>query len=375
MFADFRPLIAALALLCTGGLTAQEMQEEKRAEKQRLDISARLLLDGAYFDEFFSKDADDSNFDATIRNARLQLDYDFPAGWEGKLQIDATEDDVDSGSVYLRYTKWKPADITVGKLKEPMGLERNTSASSLMTVEGSMMSTAFTAGKNWGVHLYDANKQRRWALAATIDDNNFNSDSPYALTGRYTWSPLNDSHHALQLGLSGSLREWNDKVVQVRERAEVSTADNVVRSARFIGESQWLAGVEALWLRDNITLQAEYILTSVEEKGGPDWDYDGFYISGSYFLTGAQRRFSKGELKRVKPEAGGAWELVARYSELDVRNMGVGSLSTVSTVGVNYYYSKDIRVMLNGLYADISGDTRHDQTDGYATTLRLQFLF
>ena len=60
---------------------------------------------------------------------------------------------------------------------------------------------------------------------------------------------------------------------------------------------------------------------------------------------------------------------------IDVRDNGIGSVSSVSRVGVNYYYSRRTRFMFNAMYADIAGDTRHNETDGYAASVRLQFLF
>ena len=104
--------------------------------------------------------------------------------------------------------------------------------------------------------------------------------------------------------------------------------------------------------------------------------YDGWYLTASYFLTGERRKLRRGEFRRLRPKAdSGAWEILGRYSEIDVRDNGLGSVSSVTRVGVNYYYSRRTRFMLNMLYADISGDTRHTETDGYAASVRLQFLF
>ena len=120
------------------------------AEKQRLELSGQLFLDADYYGSFWSKDGDNSNTEAQVRRARFQLDYDFPRGWLAKLQADgemnSDDSDLELGSAYLRYTRWDFADITLGKMKEPLGLEQNTAAARLMTIEGAMMTTAFTPG-------------------------------------------------------------------------------------------------------------------------------------------------------------------------------------------------------------------------------------
>ena len=353
------------------------------AEKQRLELSGQLFLDADYYGSFWSKDGDNSNTEAQVRRARFQLDYDFPRGWLAKLQADgemnSDDGDLELGSAYLRYTRWDFADITLGKMKEPLGLEQNTAAARLMTIEGAMMTTAFTPGKSWGVHLFDADKHRRWALAAVVEDDqddDYDEDEPVALSGRFSWSPINTPEQTLQLGVSGSLRDLNENTFRIRDRAEVGGADRVVRSAEFIADQQSLLGLEGLWRQGSLQLQGEYMATRVEEVDGPDWDYHGYYATVSYLLSGEQRVFRKGEFRTLRPlAASGAWELVARYSYLDVRQRGLGSRASVSTLGVNYYYQRQIKVMLAFLHPDISGSVRHDDPDGNAVSLRLQFLF
>ena len=377
-----RGLIALLLLLA---LTAQA------GDKKRLDISGRVFVDGDYYQSFWSSDGDDSSTSAELRNARVQFEYDFPKGWEGKLQInaDADKDDQDLGygSVYMRYTQWRPADITLGRMKEPTGLELNVGASKLQTIERSMMTDAFTAGKSWGVHLFDANKRRRWALAAVIeddqggdyerdDDRDFDGDPPLAVAGRYTLSPLNTDEETLQFGLSATLRDWRKNTFRIASRAEVSGGDRVVRSAEFEADSQALLGLEGLYRRGGWQVQAEYMATRVEEVAGPDWDYSGYYVTCSYLFGGNQRRFRGGEFRRLKPEPGtGIWELVARYSYLDARERGLGSRAAVGTIGVNYYANSNLRLMLALLHPDISGSVRHADPDGNAVSARLQLNF
>jgi phosphate-selective porin OprO/OprP len=353
------------------------------AAGEGLEVSGRVLLDADYYESFWSSDGDDSNSELQLRNARLQLDYDFPRGWEAKLQVDADADsddsDVDLGSTYLRYTKWDIADITLGKMKEPLGMERNTGSAKLLTIEGAMMTRAFTPGKGWGLHLFNANKRRRWALAAVQEDdqdNDYSEDEPVAITGRYTWSPLNTAEETLQLGGSASLRDWNKNSYRIRNRAEVDSADAVVRSAEFKADQQAVLGLEGVWRRDSMQLQGEYMFTRIEEVDGPDWDYSGYYVTGSYLLGGEQRRFRDGEFRSLKPRsASGAWELVARYSYLDVRERGLGSKASVTTLGVNYYRGRNLKLMLAFLHPDISGSVRHEDPDGNALSMRLQYLF
>ena len=107
--------------------------------------------------------------------------------------------------------------------------------------------------------------------------------------------------------------------------------------------------------------------------------YTGFYAEVGYFLTGEHRGYKKSNMAfdRVKPftnffsvrtEDGicrgwGAWEVVARYSYIDLddpdanpflnANQAVtGELNSFG-FGVNWYLNSHSRVMFNWVYNDV----------------------
>jgi phosphate-selective porin OprO/OprP len=60
---------------------------------------------------------------------------------------------------------------------------------------------------------------------------------------------------------------------------------------------------------------------------------------------------------------------------MGARQRGLGSQASVTTLGVNYYCTKRIKLMLAYLHPDISGSVRHADPDGDAVSMRLQFVF
>jgi phosphate-selective porin OprO/OprP len=101
------------------------------------------------------------------------------------------------------------------------------------------------------------------------------------------------------------------------------------------------------------------------KNGATSPDFDGFYIQGSYFLTGEHRKYktSTGAFDRVKPKENfssasgtGAWEVAARYSQIDLNEGSVtgGRLRNV-TVGLNWHLNPNMRIMWNYIRADLSG--------------------
>jgi len=70
------------------------------------------------------------------------------------------------------------------------------------------------------------------------------------------------------------------------------------------------------------SLQGEYLKANVSrDTGFADANFDGAYVSASYFLTGESRPYKakKGTFGRVKPKAkSGAWEVAAQIGRAHV---------------------------------------------------------
>jgi len=218
----------------------------------------------------------------------------------------------------------------------------------------------------WGIALISEDDQ----------DNNIEGEEPVALSARAIWSPLHKSDGSLQVGSSISLRDWKQNMFQIRERAEVSTGDRVVRSAEFRADRQSSWGVEGVWRKESWILQGEYVASLVEEAAGQNWHFSGYYLTSSYFLGGEQHAFRSGKMRSHKAaRTSGSWELVARYSNLDARDHGLGSVATVTTLGVNYYLGEQVKMMFAYLLPEISGSVWHLEPNGHALSMRAQYTF
>jgi len=120
-----------------------------------------------------------------------------------------------------------------------------------------------------------------------------------------------------------------------------------------------LAGIYGPW-----TLAAEYHHVGVDRVALPNGtkegrlNFNGWHAQAGYLLTGESRSydFRRGSLGGVKPSNGntGAWELVARYSYVNLINKDVyGGRGQNVTAGVNCYINEHIRVAMNYIRAEI----------------------
>lgn len=117
-----------------------------------------------------------------------------------------------------------------------------------------------------------------------------------------------------------------------------------------------------------------------------DPEFSGYYVSAGYILTGERRNYNVGEWAGVKPawpvgqNGFGAWEIAARYSQLDLIDRAAGVAGTGTgketnwTFGLNWYVNPAIRFMLNHV---ISKTERPNGTDVELdiTAARMQFQF
>jgi phosphate-selective porin OprO/OprP len=127
-------------------------------------------------------------------------------------------------------------------------------------------------------------------------------------------------------------------------------------------------------------LQGEYTRALVRASAGRDPDFDGFYVYGSYFLTGEHRAYTprSGAFGRVKPKRDfdgkgglGAWEVGVRYSHLDLDDAELrGGKMSALTAGLNWYMNPNTRVMLNYVFADLE---RVGETNIFQTRLQVDF--
>ena len=379
LFCSLRSFISRAFIMLVLVSVANQGLTQTISSQDDLQLSGQVFLDSDYYGSFFSEDEKNSTSNAALRQAKVTVKYRPANNWKAKLQFkyfyeDSRNEEVEIGDATIAYTGFGWADITVGKMKEPFSLQRLTGLSDLIGIERSMVTSALSPGRSVGVQAGITNKRYTWSLGTFREK--IGGDSDQSVTARATIAPVRNKRQTLHLGISASLRDHQNQRFQIKESGEVNTADNIIRSAKFDAEKSHLVGLEIAWQYRSLHIQSEFIVTEVEPIEGLDWGYSGYYIQSSFFLTGESRKYKNGNFKRVIPNTNtGAIEVIARYSELDIRDNGLGSESSIAMIGINYHWSKDIKLMANYLSPEISGNTLHDDGSGDAISVRLQLRF
>jgi phosphate-selective porin OprO/OprP len=117
-------------------------------------------------------------------------------------------------------------------------------------------------------------------------------------------------------------------------------------------------GVEGAWIHGPLLVQGEYLTVSAEPQGKPGFEGNGYYLQGSWVLTGESRPYSKGSIGNVRPIGEyGAFEVALRYSHVDLDDGPVlGGEQDDWTIGANWYLGQHFKLQANYVRAS---STRH----------------
>ncbi len=291
-------------------------------------------------------------------------------------------------------------NFRVGQWKQPFSLEVVTSFRFQTFIERSLLFQSFAPFRHIGAGVYDHAEDLHgtWAFSVfRTGQDQFGGDigdnGGWSLAGRVTWLPwydeASDGRGYLHTGLAYNFSDPDNDlsrfatipeffVGEVRGGA-VGTSGVPVPGAAdgtvFFVDTGNIAthtvnkiGTELVVNIGPFAIQSEAMYGRVSQVLGPDLNFAGFYLQGSYFLTGEHRPYDRisGALDRVRPfedffrvrtadgigSGCGAWEVAARWSYLDLndKNIRGGELNDV-TLGVNWYLNAYTKFQFNYIRA------------------------
>ena len=316
---------------------------------------------------------------AEIRRARLALQATLWKHWGLKLQYDFAGGGGAAGlrdalMSYHNDELW-PVLFTWGQFKEYLGLESFGSSNDITFIERALPSRAFSPPDarrlGVGAHTYGHDL---WTLGLGfygqnaagegIGDVPVTGDNPFVFAGRTTLSPIHSDDTVVHLGVGGSYVA-PDNTTRFRERPEMRPGTQRLVDTGILSNVNSVTRIvaEAAGVYGPVSLQGEYTYAKVYRNGGfSSPDFDGWYIQGSWIMTGESRiyDFEDGVFKNPKPstivgQGGiGAWEIAARYSDLDLNGSNVnGGREQNFTLGLNWYPAPNFKFMAN--YVSVLG--------------------
>lgn len=364
-----------------GKITTDEgiliLQSKDGSFKYMLD--ARLYLDAAVYNE--DEDVIDLHSGSEIRRMRFAIKATLWKHWRAEIDFDFAGNEVDIKDAYMAYAGVENMLFKVGQFRSPFSLEELTTSRYISFIERGLPN-AFPTGRllGFGVYKWGRNWQAAFGVfnqeAGDIDEEEGeNSDEGLAYVGRFTIAPLLKGHNVLHLGGSYAYKTTDAFTEKMRFRGY---DESKISKIRFLSTGKVkdvdhvsMIGLESVLQFGPLHIQGEYMNAAVSrlaDSDEPDYKLSGGYVFASFFLTGDSMPYyaDQGEFGRVKPKRkGGAFELLARYSWLDLNDLenGIeGGKGNNVTLGLNWYMNPNCKLMLNytwvnhDKYADADGD-------------------
>ena len=362
-----------------------------RDDKFMFAFGGRLQFDAGLFIQDDTKLGDGTE----VRRGRIKSYGTVWNVWDYKLEVNFDPDlGVPITDGWLRYSGFKPFTVTVGHQKVPFSQSSMTS-SNWQVFQERALSDAFIDNQEQGrrrMGVVLASHGDMWSYSGGVfsgglDDSN-GDDEDFGTGHRIVFAPIAEKTMVAAIGGSVIYREFNARSnLQFRARPEAHVA-----GARLVDTGVLATAQDIVMYNFEMTMvagpfhgQAEYTAAHVWRDGGQkNLDFGGFYVQTGVFLTGESRNYDQksGKYKRVMPKhkSLGAWELAARFSQIDLSSGDLrGGVQRDVTVGLNWWANANVMFRLNYVFGKAdpnSGVTLRGRNEHiHAFTARGQIVF
>jgi phosphate-selective porin OprO/OprP len=283
---------------------------------------------------------------------------------------------------------WGGASLKLGKQKENFSHDLRTILVDQAFMERAAVITAFLPSRNTGLTLSNNTLGDRmtWSLG-TFRDMLGDRDPPdkdsKEYISRVTGLAYTSEDEDRILHLGGGYRYLDNDSGKLRfsTTPEVYSSPDFLDTGEFRAESAASWSGELGWKHGPFWLSSEYIRTDVRANEYDDPIFEGFHVTGLWALTGERRGYDRvnGLFKKIVPQSDvrsggpGAWELAARYSELDLDDEKIegGDMSRLS-IGLNWWPTREFKASIQYGRIDLDRFGLKSSTDVFQA--RLAFL-
>lgn len=313
--------------------------------------------------------------------------------------------------VFAEFTSFDVARVRGGKFKLPFSLDENTSSGRLDFIFRSLAATHLAPGRDQGVMVHGRVWKKVFGYEAGVfrhDGRNARTSNTAKVVGgrtqavRLTLEPLRRVKEAIgDLSLGVAITRSDDlpegisglRGQTVLRRNFFTGSDYLVRGQRRrLGvEMEFRPGPASItseWMR----VETDRLGESVEDTDLPPIVGEGWYVSGTVAVTGEKKSSVDRPKKPLLQGGFGAIEVGARIESLKFKSGSageqgsrspradtiVGNGDQVTTVGVNWYINRYVKVQANVIREKLDDPSQGplpSQASFTTKAMRLQFSF
>lgn len=375
------------------------------------NVRALLQVDSRTFFDGSGAKGDDGFL---LRRARLIFQGTVWRDFDFMITPDFGGNSVQIFDAYVnyRYAPW--AQLRLGKFKPPVGLELLESDANTVFNERSLVTDLVPIrdlGLQWWGDLNGGVLNYAAGIFNGVGDSrtssNTNLDSNLDFIGRLFTLPFKNSDFTslqnLGLGVAGS----SGNVSETANGLPSTTGGNLPgyttaglqqffaynpAAGTVVADGQhWRLSPQAYYFQGPLSLLGEYAISDQGVRNGTataHLHHTAWGITGGWFLTGENAAYA-GSITPENPfdprlGGWGAWQVVARYSELDIDNDAFPVFSNPATsasaaqawsAGLNWYLNRNIRMNTSYSRTTFTGGGGAGTTAPAVTTRQPESVF
>ncbi|WP_206860646.1 OprO/OprP family phosphate-selective porin [Lysobacter changpingensis] len=306
-----------------------------------------------------------------VRSARLG--FVLKAGERWQINVEHEFTDRSTPDVYLQFTPAKGHALRLGQFKQPFLMEDATSARQTPMMDASLLG-AFALGRRIGVG-YGWSDADHAVNAAVFGKRLDGKNEGVGMAVRASRA-LHFGEDLLHLGVGAAVDSPDSESARFSSKPETALATSSLVDTGTIVDVDRVerAGLEALWIGGAWSVQAEAAAVHATRDGEADLRGTGGYALASWSPSGHRRNYKAGTVSAPTVGDGTAWELVLRYSVLDLDSAASrGGVESDWNLGATWYLNRYARVMANYVIAD--SRRRDVDDDPRLLLMRLQVQF
>lgn len=373
----------------------------------KIDFRGRFAVDGDHSDASTEDPEEAATVD--LGKKRLGVSGEIVNAVEFQVEAELTSDDP-WRDVYAEFKSYDVARVRGGKFKIPFSLDENTGATRLDFMFRSLVATHLAPGRDIGGMVHGRVWNKVIGYEAGVfehDGKNARTNNPekvygdQTLAARVTVEPLRNKKDApgdLSIGVAFTRSDVPEGIPGVR--------GHTVLDQPFFSSSKYIVngtrrrtGIEMAFLPGPASVKAEWIRMETERRGESVEDTDlsplvgqGWYVSGTYILTGEKKTRMPRPKKPLLQGGFGAVEVGARIESLEFKSGSsseqgstspradtiLGNRDQAVTLGVNWYVNRFIKVQANFIREKLDDPSQGplpDQPSFNSRAFRLQFSF
>jgi len=369
--------IIALLVITGGTAFAQELSSYQISPTGSFTLSG-----GSYTDA-----GEGSASGLKVNDIRLGIRSDLGDRWTSELIMGFTDAKVSFKEMYLRYTfPNRLSNVQLGHFPEPFGLEFIESPPFNRFSSSSSPTQAFSAKRKIGIQ-YTRRNDFLWGAAGIFADGNvmsgaINGPQGYAFTGRLVANPRRGDGCIIHTGVAATWRRADGNGISDRSVSFSSNGESPFDGASYAAitipqaYAQEKVALEGIFSSGRFSLMGEGYLAKVSRTGDlVPYNAGGCYAQAGFLLSGDRSYSYEGSKARLGMCSAGTWEIMIRYSYLDLNDDGsslYGGMLEGMTLNANWYATPFIRLRFG--IGRIATDSYCTAGEGSVTNFHAQIM-